>query len=101
MSIQPEIGTQITVLSTKPDDPTVKPLVILTIGDTSRVMSLNEASTVAADLRSKVRGDTGSVQKIILKSGDAEWGMSFAAALRIATALENEVFKVQTGSNLG
>ena len=102
MSTQSEFpGTVITVLSTKPDDPGVAPLIVLSMGETARVMTLSEATEISKELRNKVQGSGGSDDMVVLKSGEAQWEVTVEAALRIATALDDQVIKVQVGSYRG
>ena len=94
MTAQLQFGTPITVLSTKPYDPTVEPLIVLTIGDTSWALALNKAMCIAADLQDKADKNPGTEQTIVYTIGNTSWGMSGDAASRIATALENEIAEV-------
>ncbi len=85
------------MVSTKPSDPKVTPLIVLTIGDTSWAMTMVESSEVATELRAKAESTNRSGEKIVLRSGETAWDMSSAEAMRIGRALEDEMLVVQVG----
>ena len=89
-----EAGTTISVISTLPGDTSVQSLIILSIGDTSWAMSLDDSRKVVHDLRSKAQGHQEMGGNVVLQSGDAVWEMSSEAALRVAEGIEGEILKV-------
>lgn len=95
---QLEYGAVISVEHTRPYDPGVQPLILLTIGDTMLAMSVEDANRRADELHRESIKNPGEEQTIIYKIGANDWQMSGDAALRIATALRNEIAVVLGGA---
>ena len=94
---QLEYGTVISVEHTKPYDPGVQPLILLTIGDTMLAMSVEDANRTADELQKESIRNPGEEQSIVYKMGANDWQMSGNAALRMAAALRNEIAVVLGG----
>lgn len=88
-------GTKVEVISTKPKDPSVEPLILLIFNDAISSLSADSASSLVKNLRDQAGENPGPEWKITLKSGEDTWKMSSEAALRIAEALDREVHKVR------
>ena len=90
MSTQSSDGTNISILTTEPQTPDTEPLIFLLVGNSGLTLDLDEAMTLARDLRERAARSHSS-NPIKLEIDQLTWRVPPDAAIRIAKGLVHEV----------